>query len=76
MTLEPYAQIQANVLEAMERASRGVRKARSLSESAIDTVVVSVLDRLHIPSMDAIPNLAALKELVKELEQLAGSPAA
>jgi hypothetical protein len=60
----------------MERASRGVRKARSLSELAIDTEVVSVLDRLHIPSMDAIPNLAALKEFVKELEQPAGSPAA
>ena len=50
----PNAQIQANVVEAMERASRGVRKARSLSESAIDTEVVSVLDRLHIKSMDAI----------------------
>jgi len=72
----PNAQVQSNVVEAMERASRGVRKARSLSESAIDTEVVSVLDRLRIPSMNAIPNLAALKELVRELEQLAGTPAA
>ena len=72
----PNAQLQINVVEAMERASRGVRKARSISESIRDTVVVSVLDRLGIVSMDAIPSLAMLKELVRELERLAGSPAA
>jgi len=60
----------------MERAPRGVRKARSISQSISDTVVVSVLDRLGIQSMDAIPNVATLKELVRELERLAGSPAA
>jgi hypothetical protein len=38
--------------------------------------VVSVLDRLGIASMDAIPSLAMLKELVRELERLTGSPAA
>jgi hypothetical protein len=72
----PNAQLQTNVVEAMERASRGVRKARSISQSISDTVVVSVLDRLGIASMDAIPSLAMLKELVRELERLAGSPAA
>jgi hypothetical protein len=72
----PNAQLQTNVVEAMERASRGVRKARSISESISDTLVVSVLDRLGIASMDAIPSLAMLKELVRELERLAGSPAA
>ena len=72
----PNAQLQSSVVEAMERASRGVRKARSISESISDTVVVSVLDRLGIASMDAIPSLAILKELVRELERLTGSPAA
>jgi hypothetical protein len=72
----PNSQLQSNVAEAMERASRGVRKARSVSESVSDTEVVSVLDRLQIQSMDAIPNLATLRELVRELERLAGSPAA
>jgi hypothetical protein len=72
----PNAQLQSSVAEAMERASRGVRKARSISESITDTVVVSVLDRLEIESMDAIPSLAVLKELVRELERLAGNPAA
>jgi hypothetical protein len=72
----PNAQLQSSVAEAMERASRGVRKARSISESISDTVLVSVLDRLGIASMDAIPSLAMLKELVRELERLTGSPAA
>ena len=72
----PNAELQSSVAEAMERASRGVRKARSISESISDTVVVSVLDRLEIESIDAIPSLAVLKELVRELERLAGNPAA
>ena len=72
----PNAQLQASVVEAMERASRGVRRARSISESVSDTAVVSLLDRLGVQSVDAIPNLATLRELVRELERLAGSPAA
>ena len=42
----PNAQLQTNVAEAMERASRGIRKAHSLAESIGDTQFVSVLDRL------------------------------
>jgi hypothetical protein len=72
----PNAQLQTSVVEAMERASRGVRRARSISESVSDTAVVSVLDRLGVQSVDAIPNLATLRELVRELERPAGSPAA
>jgi hypothetical protein len=72
----PNAQMQTQVAEAMERASRGVRKAHSLSESIGDTQFVSVLERLHIGTMSAIPNLEALRALVSELEGLAGSPAA
>jgi SpoVK/Ycf46/Vps4 family AAA+-type ATPase len=72
----PNAQLQANVAEAMERASRGIRKAQSLAESIGDTQFVSVLDRLHIGSMTTISNLEALKHLVSELEGLARQPAA
>jgi len=72
----PNAQLQTNVAEAMERASRGIRKAQSLAESIGDTQFVSVLDRLHIGSMTTISNLEALKHLVSELEGLAGQPAA
>jgi hypothetical protein len=72
----PNAQMQTHIAEAMERASRGIRKAHSLSQSIGDTQFVSVLDRLQIGSMSAIPNLEALRTLVSELESLAGSPAA
>jgi hypothetical protein len=72
----PNAQMQTQVVDAMERASRGIRKAHSLSKSVGDTQFVSVLDRLHIGTMTAIPNLESLRSLVSELEGLAGSPAA
>jgi hypothetical protein len=75
-TAIPNAQLQATVAEAMERASRGIRKAHSLAESIGDRQFVAVLDRLHMASTSAIPNLEALRHLVSELEELAGRPAA
>lgn len=72
----PNAQLQAAVADAMERASRGFSRTQSLAESIGDTQFVSVLDRLHITSMSAIPNLEALRRLVSELEEVAGCPAA
>jgi hypothetical protein len=48
----------------------------SISKSISDTVVVSVLDRFEIEPMDAMRSLAILKKLVRELERLAGKPAA
>ncbi len=72
----PNAQLQADVADAMERASRGIRKVHSLAESIGDMQFVSVLDRLHIGSMTTIRNLEALRHLVSELEGLAGQPAA
>lgn len=70
------ARTQAQVADAMERASRGIHKAHSLSESVGDTQFVSVLDRLQIASIRAIPSLAALRRLVSELEAVPGHPAA
>jgi hypothetical protein len=72
----PNAQLQAAVADAMERASRGIRRTHSLAESIGDTQFVSVLDRLHIVSMSAIPTLEALRHLVSELEEVAQRPAA
>ena len=72
----PNAQVQAQVAEAMERASRGIHKASSLAEQIGDTRFVSVLDRLRIKSMTAIPRLETLKTLVAELEQEAARHAA
>ena len=67
----PNAQLQTEVSDAMEPAARGIRNAHSLSEEIGDTQFVSVLDRLHIRSMETIPNLDTLKRLVTALEEFA-----
>jgi hypothetical protein len=72
----PNAQLQANVAEAMERASRGVSKAHSLADQIGETSFIAILDRLRIESMTAIPRLECLKTLVAELEQEAARTAA
>jgi hypothetical protein len=72
----PNAQLQINVVDAMERAARGIRKANSLADEIGDTPFISALDRLQIRSMTTIRNLEALRQLVAELEKLAGREAA
>jgi len=65
----PNAQLQVNVAEAMERASRGVRKAHSIADQIGEASFIAILDRLRIKSMTAIPRLEMLKTLVVELER-------
>ena len=72
----PNAQLQANVAEAMERASRGFSKAHKLVEQIGETSFVAILDRLRIESMMTIPRLEMLKTLVAELEREAARTAA
>jgi SpoVK/Ycf46/Vps4 family AAA+-type ATPase len=72
----PNAQLQANVADAMERASRGFSKAHSLAERIGETSFIAVLDRLQIESMTTIPRLEMLKALVTELEREAAITAA
>jgi len=72
----PNAQLQANVVEAMERASRGFSKAHSLAEQIGETSFIAILDRLRIESMTTIPRLEMLKTLVVELEREAARSAA
>jgi hypothetical protein len=72
----PNAQLQINVADAMERATRGIHRVNSLAEEIGDTPFISVLDRLQIRSMTTIRNLEALRQLVAELEKLAGRQAA
>jgi len=67
----PNAQLQIEIVDAIERAARGIRKAHSLAEAIGDTRFVSVLDRLEIRSMITIHSLEALKKLVAELEIVA-----
>jgi hypothetical protein len=72
----PNAQLQANVVEAIERASRGVSKAHTLAEQIGETSLIAILDRLRIESMTTIPRLEMLKTLVAELEREAARTAA
>jgi hypothetical protein len=65
----PNPQLQANVSEAMERASRGVSKAHSLADQVGETSFIAILDKLRIESMTAILRLEMLKTLVAELER-------
>ena len=72
----PNAQVQVEVADVMERASRGVHKASALAEQIGDSAFVAVLDRLRIKSMTSIPRLETLKSLVEELEREAARFAA
>ncbi|HMG84593.1 MAG TPA: Rad52/Rad22 family DNA repair protein [Terracidiphilus sp.] len=72
----PNAQLQDNVAEAMERASRGFSKAHSLADQIGETSFIAILDRLRIESMTTIPRLESLKTLVAELEREAARTAA
>lgn len=63
------AQLQANVADVMERASRGVGKAHSLANQIGETSFIAILDNLGIGSMAVIPRLEMLKTLVAELEK-------
>ena len=72
----PNAQLQQNVIEAMERVARGIRRANSVAEQIGETPFIAVLDRLQISSMTDIPRLETLKALVAELEREVGRPAA
>lgn len=57
----PNAQLQTDVAEAMERAARGFHKVQSLAEEIGETAFITVMDRLRIESMTAIPRLETLK---------------
>jgi hypothetical protein len=65
----PNAQFQANVAEAMQRASRGIQKAHSLAEQIGEGSFVAVMDRLQVQSMANISTLESLRTLVTELEE-------
>ncbi len=72
----PNAQLQNSVLDTMERATRGIRRANTLAEAIGDSVFISVLDSLQIGSMATIDNLETLKRLVVELERMEEQQAA
>ena len=65
----PNAHSQANVAEAMQRASRGIEKANSLAEQVGEASFIAVMDKLRIESTTTIQGIDSLKLLVAELER-------
>lgn len=72
----PNAQLQTDVVGAMERAIRSIRKMHGLADDVGDSQFVQVLDSLQINSIDNLRSLAALKELVQKLEEISAKTAA
>jgi len=72
----PNAQLQQDVVAAMERAGRGIQRAGLLAEEVGEGQFIAVMDSLRIVSMTAIPRLEDLKRLVAELENVAARLAA
>lgn len=67
----PNAAQQGNVLECMERASRGISRVRDLAERVGDARFIDVLDYHRVDSVTKIPSLDVLKQLVAALESVA-----
>ena len=72
----PNAQLQADIAEAMERASRGISKAHALAEHIGEASFIAILDGMQIESMTTISSLEQLKALVARLEREAARTAA
>jgi len=67
----PNAERQKQAIEKMQAAARGFERLRNLAETAGDAQFFAVTERFKIASVTELPSLAALKQLVEELESLA-----
>ena len=72
----PNAERQKQTIEKMQAAARGFERLRNLAEMAGDAQLFAVAERFKIASVTELPNLAALKQLVEELESLANQQVA
>jgi len=72
----PNAERQKQTIEKMLAAARGFERLRQLAEMAGDAQFFGVAERFKIASVTELPNLAALKQLVEELESLANQQVA
>ncbi len=66
----PNAERQKQTIEKMLAAARGFERLRQLAEMAGDAQFFGVAERFKIASVTELPNLAALKQLVEDLESL------
>jgi hypothetical protein len=72
----PNAERQKQTIEKMQAAARGFERLRQLAEMAGDAQFFAVAERFKIASVMDLPSLAALKQLVEELESLANQQVA
>ena len=72
----PNAERQKQTVEWMQAAARGFERLRNLAEMAGDAQFFAMAERFKIASVTELPSLAALKQLVEELESLANQQVA
>jgi len=72
----PNADRQKNVVEWMQAAARGFDRLHGLVETAGDARFIAAMDNLKFATSTCLPSLAALKQLVEELEAITGQQVA
>jgi len=72
----PNAERQKQTIEKMQAAARGFERLRQLAEMAGEARFFAVAERFKIASITELSSLAALKQLVEELESLANQQVA
>ena len=72
----PNAERQKQTIEKMQATARGFERLRQLAEMAGDAQFFAVAERFKIASVTELPSLAALKQLVEDLESLANQQVA
>jgi hypothetical protein len=66
----PNAERQKTVVEWMQAAARGFERLHELVEIAGDARFIAAMDNLKFATTTCLPSLAALKQLVEELESI------
>ena len=72
----PNADRQKNVVEWMQAAARGFERLHGLVETAGDARFIAAMDNLKFDTSTCLPSLAALKQLVEELDAITGQQVA
>jgi hypothetical protein len=72
----PNAERQKQTIEKMQAAARGFQRLRNLAEMVGDAQFFAATERFKIASVTELPSLAALKQLVEDLESLANQQVA
>jgi hypothetical protein len=72
----PNAERQKTVVDWMQAAARGFERLHGLVEIAGDARFIAAMDSLKFSTTTCLPSLAALKQLIEELESISGQQVA